>query len=586
MKPIGTLSWARRHVTLDGEPFVPSEFPHLVEPARVMDEVWGARVVLMLPPQSGKTLLAQLKICRDAHVSPRRTLWYSPTPEDADLLADSKLSTLIQGTRETMSHLPTEVDQRGGKKIVRFVDAPLTILGASLDRARQSHSGSLIVRDESWLYKPGALSEIEHRADSYGWQATIIDLMTGPTEGTEAAQRWEMSTQHTWHSVCPSCGAAVVVERGRVEDDHGMRWDLTEETCVAGVWRAEVAAATCRWVCPECRQAVSYSPAVVRAMNDPQRGAGYRALNPSPQPGVYGFRCNGWMFAPWPVLVAEWLRAVNLKRTTLEAVEDFVRKRDCLPWAVETRSTEDVEYPVGDYAMADAWEHETRLPAGEPMRFMTVDLQQNHMWVLVRSWSMQPGHVGESRLRWFGKVHTGEQVEALRAELNVRPSCVWIDCAYNAPRAVQIAQRHGYRVFNATKVANYPHEDGVRRIYAPAERYEAIQAGVRHWAMIYRFSSRSAKDRLQAVRDFRDNEGRPIWTIPRDTPQGATREDDYKAQAWAEQKMKVPSKGGYTWEWRQVYEENHAFDLEVAQVVMAGVVGCVEAVVDKQEEAH
>jgi predicted RNA-binding Zn-ribbon protein involved in translation (DUF1610 family) len=595
MKFIGTLAFAKRNVTLDHAPFDPAAYPHLVQPAEIIDREPGAYALLLMPPQKGKTLLAQLCIARNAAVHPVRTLLYSPSDVDTRAFADEKLSHLLKSLPQVQAHLPTTHDEQGGKALVRCIDAPISLLSASVLSHRNSKSGEWLYMDESWQYDPGAVKEIDARSEApqYKWCRRIIHTMTGPTDGTEAANLWLDSSQHTWHIPCPHCGTHQTIERGKRGEPHGIRWDKTAECLDAqGQWKPTVAAKTVRWVCPSCESETRWSRDFQRRMLTDGK---YIPLNPTPRSNLYGFRINAWAFDPWEELVAEWLRAVNLRKFDLSLIEEFTRKKDVRVWAESITKQGPIDYPVGDYALLDTWEHEGENRNKHPLRFMTVDVQQNHYWVLIRSWSNKPGHVGESRLRYFGKALTSGEIEDIRKAHNIQPQMVWVDSAYNSFTVAQICAKLGYRMFNGTTAKDYAHDDGVRRIYAPFRQYDAQQAGVRVSAKQMLFSSVSAKNALDAIRSYRNNDGFPIWTIANDTPISPTREDDYRAQAWAEARVKIPKKGGgFAIEWRTVFDENHAFDLEVAQVVMAAVAQCIPSEVapadskedvDKQQQS-
>ena len=575
MKFIGTLEFARRNVILDRAPFDPSAFPHLHLPAEIMDREPGATVALMQPPQKGKSLLAQLHLARNCAVSPARTLMYSPTDKEMRSFSDEKLKPLLESVPEIQRNMPLAPNEQGGKVMFPFVDGPLSLLSANILAHRNSRSGQVIVMDESWQYDHGAIAEINRRseAEAYKWCRRIIHTMTGPTEGTEAATLWESSSMHTWHVPCPHCNTMQVIERGAKSHQHGIRWDTTEDTIKDGVWIPREAAKTVRWVCPSCGESTTWTRAFQRSMMTEGK---YLPTNPSPEPNIYGFRINSWVFEPWGDLVSEWLAAVNHRRFSFGEIEDFVRKKDVRIFKAQVSTASIIDYPEGSYAMLDAWEHEGEDRNKHPLRFMTVDVQQNHFWVLIRSWSNKEGHIGESRLRYFGKVLTTSEIEDIRKAHNVKPNMVWVDSAYNPTYVAQICAGKGYIMFDSTSAKDYAHADGVRRIYAEPRRYDAQQGGRRFSAPQVLFSALQAENQLDAIRSYRSLDGIPIWTIATDTPRSLERKDDYRSQAWARRKIRIEKKGGgFSYEFKNVADDEHAYDLEVAQIIMAAMAMCI-----------
>ena len=87
----GTVSFAERCVTLDGQPFVMADRPYLRAVIEAIDSGLGSTVIAMMPPQRGKTLIGQLRLLRNIAIEPRRALWYSKTQIDARSLSDAKL---------------------------------------------------------------------------------------------------------------------------------------------------------------------------------------------------------------------------------------------------------------------------------------------------------------------------------------------------------------------------------------------------------------------------------------------------------------------------------------------------------------
>jgi hypothetical protein len=224
--------------------------------------------------------------------------------------------------------------------------------------------------------------------------------------------------------------------------------------------------------------------------------------------------------------------------------------------------------------MGDKWEFEGVKPGNnKPIRFLTVDVQSGHFWAVVRQWSNVDGHHGESRLLAFEKLLMPSDIEDLRVKWNVDPICTWIDSAWNTFSVAEIASRYGYTMFDAIgefQKRDWLHPDGIRRIYSEWRTYEATKGGRRVKCRQIIYSSPKAKDLLKSIRDNKHADGTPLWTIPKNTPHAKEKADDYRSQAWAHIQVEVPTaKGGKKIEWQNVYTEDHAADLEVAQAVAA-----------------
>ena len=399
MKSVGSLSFASRHLLLDGSRIQLDRYPHLVAPAESIDRGTGTIVIIRGPPQVfGKTLLGQCSMARDLVASPSRALWYCKTGADSAAFADSKWLPLMESSEMIMSRAWDESDRRGSKTRFRLPDSPIEFLSADVLSNRNSRSAQTIYLDESWQYDPGHIREILARAESYTRDGLekIVLMETGPTRGGETDVLFETSTKHVWHPVCPSCRQNVDLGMGNSDTDWGFKWDR-DETCrtPSGRWIPTAARKTTRYVCPHCKGETRYSREVLRWMNDPANGAKYIQTNAAPDPKVEGFTANSFCFSDWKTIIGKWLTANNAKKSgDMSPVEDFKRKDLCLPWD----PAEDIQInsPVakGDYKLGDDWPEMHKFPNGRPAIFMGVDVQKDHFIGAIRAYDKD----GRSRL--------------------------------------------------------------------------------------------------------------------------------------------------------------------------------------------
>lgn len=584
---IGTLEWSERCVTLHDAPFRASAYPLLRDIADTIDRVRGGVFIIKFPPQVFKSLFGQLRLARTAAVEPCPSLWYALTGTEAGAFWDTKLSRLLEACQQVQRKRYDDPDARGGRSVFKQPDMTFEMLGADNRNSRNSKSARDIFMDESWQYEPGALREIVKRSDSYETSRRVIIMTTGPSVDDDTDSLWEQSTKSEWRSVCPSCGKAVPCNFGEVEDKGGIRWDSTEATREpGGRWKAVEASATAVWVCPECGGRHKYAPDVQARMSDQKRGAGYVQTNPNPARNVYGWTAEATVFRNWESLVVEWLNACNAKALgSLELVEEFTRKARCRSWDPARMVKINKSIPWGDYLMGDDWPDEGVDASGNPLRFMTVDVQKDHYWAVVRSWSNKAGTFANSRLLYFERLFSPLQIEELRARFKIQPQWVTMDCAWNDQAVYQICHRYGYTAFAAVDVRgnSFLHADGVRRIYDEPRHMDAyagkLEAG-HSFALRIQFSSIAAKFRLEMMRQSRDIAGKPVWTVPKDGP------PEYLKQAWGEIMLRKRNpKGGWRTEFKEI-GPNHAFDMEAHQCVMASIMGILgsEALVEQEEE--
>lgn len=132
----------------------------------------------------------------------------------------------------------------------------------------------------------------------------------------------------------------------------------------------------------------------------------------------------------WGELAEMYLRAKeSCKRGDLEDLKNFYQKRLALPWGdLEEDFTLDIS-PSG-YRMGDDWDSEAAVGAKGAilppphenknrvrLRFLTVDVQMDHFYAVVRSWACD----ASSRLVYCAKLQTWEDVEILQNRFGVFP---------------------------------------------------------------------------------------------------------------------------------------------------------------------
>ncbi|NBT33134.1 MAG: hypothetical protein EBT13_14850, partial [Rhodobacteraceae bacterium] len=360
----GTLTHAERFIALDGRPFRREDWPMMIEPAAALDSGMGKTTILMMPPQRGKTLLAQLRVLRNLAIEPRRQLWYSKTATDARSVSDTKLKPLLESTPSVQWTRYTDPDKRGRNMMFRFHNAPLEMLSADVVAHRNSRSAREIVMDEAWQYQPRAIAEIMMRADSFDFLRQAVIPTTAPDKGHDLDVLWETSTRHDWQMVCPHCSSVFVPDWS----DRILEWDrITDDS---GRYQVEPSAQTCRMIPPCCKTPIRWSLEIQRKMNDRSRGAGYIQRNPTPNPSVVGYRFNSLATDDWRQVCALWLQAQNaLRNGDSELLREFIIKRAMQPYD-SSRQARVMDKPieVGPYILGAPWSDEAIDGNGNPWR--------------------------------------------------------------------------------------------------------------------------------------------------------------------------------------------------------------------------
>ena len=192
------------------------------------------------------------------------------------------------------------------------------------------------------------------------------------------------------------------------------------------------------------------------------------------------------------------------------------------------------------------------LPAGEPcvcpLRFLTVDCQMDHLWLVVRGWAAD----GSSRLLWNERVHTFDDVAAVQERFNVHANLVFVDAGHATYDVYRECAKQGWTALMGDKRATFTHKvkgrKSVERFYSPRRK---VVLGRGQTCSVFYWSNLNIKDTLARLRRNQDPDKGPVWEVPDDI------DDEYLAQMESEHRVREGGK----WIWKQIGSRpNHDFD--------------------------
>jgi hypothetical protein len=189
-----------------------------------------------------------------------------------------------------------------------------------------------------------------------------------------------------------------------------------------------------------------------------------------------------------------------------------------------------------------------------PLRFLTVDVQMDHFWLVVRAWNS----AGSSRLLYCAKVLVWEEIEAIQQRFRVHSNLVFVDAGYNSFEVYRSCAQRGWTALMGDNRATFAHKAGtnrVQRFYSPVRKIFIARGLV---CRMHFWSNLSIKDTLARLR--RNSEGGPLWEIPEDVP------EEYLVHLESEHRVKKGDK----WQWNQIGKRpNHLLDCEAMNITAA-----------------
>jgi phage terminase large subunit GpA-like protein len=537
--------------------FQVAETPWLMEPLRAAVDPEVRLQVNIAPIQSGKSLMGELLSCYIIARQPSPTLYLNDTNDNATDWMQNRLRILWQNVPPVMAKLP-KAEKESKSSVVQTDEMTFWCLGAFNEKNLQRRSIRWLVADETWLYPKGHLAEASARVTSFGWLGKRIFMSQGSFQGDETEEVWLTTDQRVWSFACPECGhrQAWSFDSLRVPDD-AFRAD--------GDYDYNLVRTGTVYECEGCKHRFKDTKGNRDEMN--ARGF-YAVTNPLAAKENVGFTWEAVCARSWGSIAEMQLRAKVIHDSAGDAnpLRIFLQKQRAKFWSDAPDGFDTVQ-AIGEYKQGDVWgeealidpktkrTHQDKTLEGQiKCRFMTVDVQRNGFYCLVRSWGTQM----ESRLFRWKFVSTWEDVVAMAKVNGVHPALVYVDCGDQFDDVIRqcginkwTALRGDARNDFVWRLQTSKGIKAVSKTYAPARVVNAGTGNVR----VHHFSNLALKDQMSRLR----RNGK--HTTPHDCGQ------DYLDQM--ESEVRAMSATGKP-EWRRIGKRaNHLWDCEVMQLVPA-----------------
>lgn len=515
-------------------------------------------VSIVAPVQSSKTIGAELCLCYIIANFPGPCLWLSQTDADAKDQAEARLHKLFSECDAVKKLFPADRHKKKTQTVFFSNGMTLWVLGAHAKSNLQSRSIRWLIGDETWQWPNGHMQQAEARVTAFGWLGKCIFLSQGGMENDDTHRKFETTDMREWEFKCPKCGKYQPYKWSNIE------WDKNYRDGEGRMDFAKVRSSV-RLVCEFCKHEIADSDANRRLLNS---SAKFVPQNPNAPATKAGFHWNSLASMSWGELAEMYLRAKeSCRRGDMEDLKNFYQKRLALPWGdLEEDFTLDIS-PSG-YRMGDDWESEGAVGAKGAvlppphenknrvrLRFLTVDVQMDHFYAVVRSWACD----ASSRLVYCAKLQTWEDVEILQNRFGVFPQLVFVDAGYSTFEVYRNCAKHNWTALMGDGRRDFPHRVNgkiTQRFYSTA-RHPLVSD--RKCRMHY-WSNLGIKDTLARLRSNQNPDEGSTWEVPSDVP------EEYLKMLDSEQRVK----NGNSWEWRQIGKRpNHYWDCEAMQVCAA-----------------
>jgi hypothetical protein len=553
--------WAEAHIELPRGmtsapgPFRTAMFPYMNEPMDAFHPKSGVRkMTLIWAAQSNKSTAIMLGIAYRLDRSPAPTLWVMDNSRNAQSFSESRWQRLIESNAVLAKHKPSDPDKFKNMEM-HFDSMPLWFAGSNSPGNLASRSVGLLVMDEAGKYPAKARGEASsvqlaiQRTTSYPMH--LIVITTTPVTPDEAAwQSYLESDQRRYFMPCPHCRELITFEQSMLKWDQSARQE-------DGSWDLKAVRNSARMECPKCAGVIRDGAKTVML-----REGRWVATNDAAMPGNIGYHLNGF-YSPrrtFGNLAVKFLQ----DKQSLMGLQDYVNSVLAEPWEDDGEKEQETPRTASDYLMGDRW-------AEADFSAMTIDVQDaggRHFWAVIRDWSKD----GRSRGRWAGRIETWDDLERIRAENEIRPACVFVDCAFATREVYFMCCRFGWVALRGSDNESFTwsdHGKRVQRAYGKPERGDPAGGGrwdsgtlPRRNCPVIKFSAPTCEDILAALR----RTDPPRWEFPRDFPV-----DWHQHMAsTVKKRVRNAATGAVSYKWVVPKgKDNHLRDCEKMQITAA-----------------
>lgn len=534
-----------------------------------INECWADPSVnylaLMCSAQSYKTQSATFALMYSLAHDPQNTMVAFPNQDLANEYMTSRFKSTVERC-DSVDRLVLDSRFAFTKDEAYVAGKTLYFKGSGSDANLCSRPVGQVYIDELKDMDPRSLEKVITRTSSFWYWKAI--LTSTPKHDNDAAHiAYLEGNQMHYHCCCPKCGEKFPLRFFKPDNEAkgGLEWDkkptIDEEDATL---RYECHNPNCDYVCRD-----DMEERYQLTCND---GCEWVATNPNAPSGYVSKHWNALLpsWRSWKVIKHRYQKAKRAKdRGNPALMKEVYNEVFGLPYS-EASTAETVflapsKYSISDYTDGHMWD-------GAIDRFMTVDCQLDHFYVVIRDWAGE----SKSRLVYREKgVDTIEDLIRLQEKYGVRERHVILDLGNDTYNLGAHVVRNNWLGMMGSKTRTFPWKIKKNGKAEWVDKYvsklNSLKTSNGKCNYIH-YSNGHIKDILDGLRSAKEtdgdgNEHNELWQIPDDVG------PDYLAQMDAEAKIEVVNgdTGKTSWEWkpRKSKIDNHYWDCECMQVAAA-----------------
>lgn len=574
------MIWAQKNRVMPPDspepgPYRPERTPYMIPPTEAAVSFMYRGIGMITSTQMGKTAALMNIGGEKVDNDPAPFLWIGPTKSNIEKVIVPQFDQMLDGC-ESLKRKLAKGRQRSLLKKIAGTTMRFAWAGSATEIASQpAHT---VVVDEVDKCEPivghgNVMVQAEARLSNYKHSGGIIVATSSPTEGSvettineltglehwavakpedvssEIWKIWQQGTRHEFMVPCPACGEYF---SPRLKYLTG--WEEG-----ASPTQAKRKAKLVHWKCGSLIEE-KYKQSMVAnglAIAPGQRVVGGEVVGDAPESEWYTIWVSG-LLSPWVTWgdrAYQWIQAARSHDSeTIRSVinlgfaELFRIKGEAPPWEDIRKISDDADY---DLAI---------VPKGGRKIFMSVDVQKDHLVVIVRAWGVEMESWLVLREEIWGDTAEKEVWQRLD-EMADKPvdghtiEAFAVDSGYRTEQVYNWCEKRLGRAY-ATKGRDAP-----AKLYSAADvevlrNGKKIKRGLKVWTFDHGYFKGWVHDRIRWPQDQPGS-----WHL------GRAVGEDYCRQLVAEQRIRLPS-GRVQWVKSGV---NDFLDAEALQCLLAHI---------------
>ena len=457
------------------------------------------RITVMASTQVGKTESILNMIGYAIDQDPGSLLLVMPREEDAISIGQRRIRPMIEASPQLERHL-SESKADNKQKEIRFSRSMLYFAGSNSPADLASRAIKYLACDEVDKFpmfsgrEADPISLAEQRTRTY-FNRKIVLTSTPTTRNGYIFRQYELSDQQQYWVPCPHCEEMQTLEFSQV------KWP--EDVRDPDILKMDKLA---HYECVHCEKAI-VDLDKMKMLNEGE----WRSSNPEKVASIHrGFRIHA-LYSPWLTfseVASKFLESKDDPASLMNFVNSY------LGWIWEEKSekveADDLEYRSKEYKRGTVPEGAIVLTAG-------VDVQQDHLFYVVRAWGAQE----ESWLVECGRLDAGLEslvgvlinrvFEGNNTKHKIRLVC--IDSGYRTNEVYQFSRRYAEIVRpikGQQKISGVP-------IRATKIDRDASGDTIRHSVRLFNLDVSHFKDKVTRLMTAQDGEP-GAWHLHSEVP--------------------------------------------------------------------